>query len=160
MNPPPTGPLTRLSKFERRGLRRHCMSMWHDWWRAKCDLRWCGATRQTTTYMSRPSYHYYMVARDRNHSLPTKINHQTWISNAYSLNMLIFKARFHPFRRILAFWFECLSAFADFNRYFGCLTYIVYIDQKLPHMPETRKIDSRHESWIYKDIFDYPTIKQ
>ena len=68
--------------------------------------------------------------------------------------MLIFKARFHPFHRILAFWFECLSAFVAFDTHIGCLTYIVYIDQKLRHMPETRKIDSRHESWMHKWIFD------
>ena len=56
------------------------MSTGTDCWRTKCDLRWCGAARQASTYMSRPMYHYYMAARDRNHSLPTKINHQTWIS--------------------------------------------------------------------------------
>ena len=150
MNPPPTGPSTRLSKFERRGLRRHCTSTEPDWWRAKCDLRWCGATRRASTYMSRPSYHYYMVAFDCNHLSAIKINHQTWISNTSSLSMLIFKARFHPFHRILAFWFECLSAFVAFDTYIGCLTYIVYIDQKLRHMPSTREIVSRHESWIYK----------
>ena len=154
MNPPPTGPSTRLSKFERRGLRRHCTSIWHDWWRAKCDLRWCGTTSRATTHMSRPSYHYYMVARNRNHSSTTKINHQTWISNTSSMSMLIFKARFHPFHRILAFWYECLSAFVAFDTYHCCITHMAYIDQKLRHMPETRKIVSRHESWMYKEIFD------
>ncbi len=58
MNPPPTGPLTRLSKFETRELRRHCMSTGYDWWRAKCDSRWCGAARRASTYMPRPLYHY------------------------------------------------------------------------------------------------------
>ena len=48
----------------------------------------------------------------------------------------------------VVFWYECLSAFVAFDTLIGCLTYIVYIDQKLRHMPETRKIDSRHESLI------------
>ena len=82
------------------------------------------------------------------------LHHQTWISNTSSLSMLIFKARFNPFHRILAFWFECLSAFIAFGTCHCCITHMVYIDQKLRHMPETRKIDSRHGSWMYKWIFD------
>ena len=154
MNPPPTGPSTRLSKFETCGLRRHCASTEPDWWRVKCDLRWYGATRRASTYMSRPSFHYYIVARDCNYSSTTEINHQTWSSNTSSLSMLIFKARFHPFHRILAFWFDCLSAFVAFDTCHCCITHMVYIDQKLGHMPETRRIVSRHECWIYNDFFD------
>ncbi len=93
-------------------------------------------------------------SRHRNHSSTTKINHQTWISNTSSMSMLIFKARFHPFHRILAFWYECLSAFVAFDTCHCCITHMAYIDQKLRHMPETRKIVSRHEPWIYKEIFD------
>ena len=52
------------------------------------------------------------------------------------------------------FWYECLRVFAAFDTCLGCLTYIVYIDKKLRHMPETWKIDSRHESWMHKEICD------
>ena len=49
-----------------------------------------------------------MIARDRNYSSTTKINHQTWIFDTSSLSILIFKARFHPFDHILAFYTGCL----------------------------------------------------
>ena len=149
MNRIPVGPSTRLSKIATRGLRWHYTSTWTAWWRAKCDLRWCGASRRATTYITRPSYHYYIVSRDRNHSSTTKIHYQTWISNMSSLSAFVFKARFYPFHCILVFWFECLSAFAAFGIHPGCLPHIVYINHKLRHMSETRKIVSRYESWMY-----------
>ena len=97
-----------------------------------------GASRRATTYMPRPSYHYYIAPRDRYYSSTTKINHQTWISDTSSLSMLIFKCWLHPFHHILAFWFECLRAFVAFGAYQCCITHMVYIDQKRRHVPETR----------------------
>ncbi len=87
-----------------------------------------------------------MVARARNRASSKKVKAQPWISYPPSLIPFIFQCWFHPFQHTLAFWDECLIAFAVFDTRYECLTYAVRFIEKLRRKPGTRKIYSW--AWI------------
>ena len=129
MNRIPEGPPTRISKFDSRELHAplyvYCPCVMTR--QGRFTLKWRNEVDTHEHVIS--LYRRHMVARDRNHSLPTNLNHQTRISYIPSLSIFIFNTWLHPLDHIMVIWFECLGRFAAFDTYFGCLAHIVYINQ-------------------------------